>query len=62
MLFHKHEELIGEIHEDAYFAYENEMKKIQEDCMLHDYVVMENGNRCYLDDGCDAYNNVCNCR
>jgi len=61
MLF-KQQELHGKTNDDLYLAWVSEIEQIQNDHTLADYVILENGERCFLGNACDPENNKCECK
>ena len=62
MVLHKQEELAGEIHEDAFLAYLEEMEQIQNNHILADHVILSNGKRYYIQANCYPADGVCECK
>lgn len=58
----KYEDLQGEIHDDPYLAYVVEMERIQNEHILADHAILENGKRCYFSKSCQPFLNVCECK
>ena len=61
MMLRKQEELVGEIYEDAFLAYLEEMEQIRNNHILADYVILSNGKRCYIQANCYPVDDVCEC-
>lgn len=62
MMAYKEQELYGELSDDGYLAWVNEMEQIQQDHILPDYVVLTNNKRCYIGNDCLPYHNICECK
>lgn len=61
VMAYQEQELAGEIGDDLYLAWVDEMERIMNEHTLADYVVLANGVRCYIGAKCEPTINHCEC-
>ena len=53
---------MNEVIEEDQELYETALQQIADDCILPNYVILKNGQHCYIMEDCDPERNICFCQ